>query len=194
MSCVTCEPKSTMRILSWIMCGVLWGAGGSGSSAPGAVVGRHAERRRGPRLFLPCGGGIEREVHWLRRYPPPDIASRCPPPHKGGGSRSCRLGRWRSIRSSPPAPQHCDEEPVGVGAQRRHQQALVGETDGAAEQERALAERGNYFGRRHDGQSLVSREKSADLGAVLLVQHRAGGIDDASTRLDERRRAIEHRD
>ena len=59
--------------------------------------------------------------------------------------------------------QQRDEEAVGVGAARGHQQALVGHQHGAPEQIGALAQRVRDLGRRHDGKTRMAREECAHL-------------------------------
>src|SRR5437667_11548841 len=81
------------------------------------------------------------------------------------------------------AAQHADEKPVGIGAARRHQQAGIRHQHDAAEQKAAFAERIRDLDGRHDRELRTTAREAAYLRAVLVVEHRAGDVGDATTRL-----------
>src|SRR5579872_2895375 len=90
-------------------------------------------------------------------------------------------------------PQQADKKTVGVGAARRHLQALGRYKGGVGEKIGALAQRLGQFGRVFHDKFAGAADEVAHLIAVLLPQHRAGDVGDTAAALEERRGAVEQR-
>ena len=84
------------------------------------------------------------------------------------------------------SPQDGDEEPVGAVPRRREEQRLLA----AVGRSRRLAADARRPRLRHGNvaKSEWFARNAGDLVAVLLGQHRAGGIDEPAAGLDQRRR------
>src|ERR1051326_262939 len=100
-----------------------------------------------------------------------------------------RPASWSS--NSWRAPQQADKEAVGLGAARRHLQALGRYNGSLGERISALAQRLGGFGGVFHGKFGVVADEIPNLVAILLRQHRAGDIGDTAAALDQRRGAVE---
>src|SRR5256885_71379 len=118
MSCVTCEPKSTMRILSCMGAG-LWDARACRSSVRldrvqffGAI--KHSGGAPPDCSLPPCGGGIGRGVlFWLTRTQYPPSRHRCAmptSPTRGEVTGVAGSALAQAIARSAGPAQHGDEE------------------------------------------------------------------------------------
>src|SRR5665213_4011072 len=73
------------------------------------------------------------------------------------------------IRRRSAALQDADEEAIGTGRARRHQNAFVRQPRRLRERRRAVAQRLGNLGRRLHRKLRMARQERAHLGAVFLV-------------------------
>src|SRR4051812_41010872 len=148
ISCVTWEPKSTIRILSCAEATC-----GEGSAAPaaallGAVMARNYATHRG--------------VASVKSSSIPVIASEAKQSSSWRKRLDCFVARApRNDGLDRPLPHHGDEKPVGPGAARGHQQALGGLQRGGGEIFSLVAEDGNRLRGRHNRKFRMPRHKGA---------------------------------
>src|SRR3954453_1844671 len=87
--------------------------------------------------------------------------------------------------------QYRDEEPVGAGAEWRHQPALRRLQRGLRKLFGLVPEHARGLLRRYDGELGMAADEGADLLAILLRQDRAGDVGDAAAFLHQRRGALQ---
>src|SRR6478609_4053304 len=112
----------------------------------------------------------------------------------GNGAQSgnsSSLPIYKRLSASGPA-QDADEKSIRLRPAGRHQQSFGAKPRSLVEQEGAFSERPGDFRRRHDREFRMAAEESAHLSPVLVLEHRAGDVDDAPAGFEERHGAVEH--